>query len=111
EKPAVRDRSTAGTLATELFPRSGRLLADSKSNSSTRLPRRTTTRVSSGCEASMIILLAMVNSLAAHEKALRRPTRPSDRAAWGVYAGDGKIRRWGRRRCVMEPVRRTRVDA
>src|SRR5579863_2665786 len=74
-----------------MFPRSGRLLADSKSNSSTRLPLKTTTRVSSGWEASMIILLAMINSLAARESSLRGPTRPPDRAARGVYAGDGEI--------------------
>src|ERR1700751_69659 len=37
--------------------------ADSKSNSSTRLPRKTTTRVSSGWVASMSILLAIGKSL------------------------------------------------
>src|ERR1700741_3084708 len=36
--------------------------ADSKSNSSTRLPRKTTTRVSSGWVASMSILLAIGKS-------------------------------------------------
>jgi hypothetical protein len=59
----------------------------------------------------MIILLAMVNSLAAHENAQREPTRPSDRAAWGVYAGDGKIWKWGGRRRVMKLARRTRFEA
>src|SRR6185437_2824078 len=45
-----------------MFPLSGFLLADSKSNSSTRLPLSTTTRVSSGWDASMIILLDIVDS-------------------------------------------------
>src|SRR5271155_5788511 len=74
-----------------MFPLRGLLLAVSKSNSSTRLPRRTTTRVSSVCEASMILLLAMVNSLAARENLPRGPRRPPDCAARGVYAGDGEI--------------------
>jgi hypothetical protein len=38
----------------------------------------------------MIILFAMINSLAARDKALREATTPLDRAAWGVYVGDGK---------------------
>src|SRR5215813_5008 len=42
--------------------------ADSKSNSSTRLPRKTTTRVSSGWVASMSILLAIGES---HEGRVR----------------------------------------
>src|SRR5712672_1714997 len=42
-----------------IFPRSCLRLADSKSNSSTRFPRTTTTRVSSGWVASMSILLAI----------------------------------------------------
>jgi hypothetical protein len=57
------------------------------------LPRRTTTRVSSGCEASTIILLAMANSLAARPNSLRGPRGPPDCAARGVYAGDGE--NWG----------------
>src|SRR5882757_7140981 len=51
-----------------MLPRSCLRLADSKSNSSTRLPRRTTTRVSSGWVASMSILLGIDQS---HER--RRP--------------------------------------
>src|SRR5579863_5678620 len=73
-----------------MFPRRGLLLADSKSNSSTRFPRRTTTRVSSGWEASMIILLAMANSLAGRENSLQGPSGPPDCAARGVCAGDGE---------------------
>src|ERR1700724_3140248 len=42
-----------------MLPRSCLRLADSKSNSSTRFPRTTTTRVSSGWVASMSILLAI----------------------------------------------------
>src|SRR5918998_2128039 len=45
-----------------MLPRSCFLLADSKSNSSTFDPRSTTTRVSSGCDASMSILFAMMDS-------------------------------------------------
>ena len=43
----------------------------------------------------MIILFAMINSLAASENALRGAIAPLDRAAWGVYVGDEKIRDWG----------------
>src|SRR5262245_3954867 len=46
-----------------MLPRSCLRLADSKSNSSTRLPRRTTTRVSSGWVASISILLGIDQSL------------------------------------------------
>src|SRR4249920_47589 len=46
-----------------MLPRSCLRLADSKSNSSTRLPRSTTTLVSSGWAASMSILLAMIGDL------------------------------------------------
>src|SRR5580704_2908467 len=45
-----------------MLPRSCLRCADSKSNSSTRLPRRTTTRVSSGWVASMSISLAILQS-------------------------------------------------
>ncbi len=45
-----------------MLPRSCLRLADSKSNSSTFCPRTATTRVSSGWEASISILLAMLNS-------------------------------------------------
>ena len=43
----------------------------------------------------MIILFAMINSLAACENALRGPLGPPDRVARGVYAGDGRIRKRG----------------
>jgi hypothetical protein len=43
----------------------------------------------------MIILFAMINSLAASENALQEAIAPLDRAAWGVYVGDGKIGDWG----------------
>src|SRR5579883_310023 len=46
-----------------MLPRSCLRLADSKSNSSTRFPRSTTTRVSSGWVASMSILLAIEPTL------------------------------------------------
>jgi hypothetical protein len=47
----------------------------------------------------MIILFAMINSLAAHENAPLAAVGPPNRAAWGVYVGDGKIRdRGGERR-------------
>src|SRR5579871_632912 len=81
-----------------MLPRSGLLLADSKSNSSTRLPRRTTTRVSSGWEASMIILLAMANSLAARQNSPRGPNGPPECAARGVYAGDRENGKLGNER-------------
>jgi hypothetical protein len=46
----------------------------------------------------MIILLAMTNSLAARENSQRGPIGPPDRAARGVYAGDGGIRKSDNRR-------------
>src|SRR5271166_4713119 len=107
-KAAWREGSTRVTLARYMLPRSGRLLADSKSNSSTRLPRRTTTRVSSGWDASMIILLAMVNSLAARQNSPREPGGPPDRAARGVYVEDGEIWRLEGERCRL--TRLTRRD-
>src|ERR1700722_9931242 len=72
-KAACSEGSTRVTFARYIVPRSGFLLADSKSNSSTRLPRRTTTRVSSGWEASIIILLGMSNSHGARAAGLLRP--------------------------------------
>jgi hypothetical protein len=50
----------------------------------------------------MIILFAMINSLAAHENALRGAIAPPDRATWGVYVGDGKIGDWRGERCRGE---------
>src|SRR6516225_4963775 len=52
--------------------------ADSKSNSSTRLPRKTTTRVSSGWVASMSILLAIGNSHADRACSRRAASAPSE---------------------------------
>src|SRR6516165_4533400 len=69
-----------------MLPRSCLRLADSKSNSSTRWPRRTTTRVSSGCVASISILLAIEQSLAnrlAHGSCFS----PSQRCRAGPEAG------------------------
>src|SRR5258708_16203553 len=61
-----------------MLPRSCLRLADSKSNSSTRLPRRTTTRVSSGWVASISILLGIDES---HDgtPARGRPSSPRGR--------------------------------
>src|SRR5215467_7423944 len=58
-----------------MLPRSCLRLADSKSNSSTRLPRRTTTRVSSGWVASMSILFGIEYSLDGRHPR-RRPAAP-----------------------------------
>src|SRR5258707_2913504 len=59
-----------------MLPRSCLRLADSKSNSSTRFPRSTTTRVSSGWVASMSILLAIDLSLGgASDRARPAPER------------------------------------
>src|SRR3954451_13604576 len=69
-----------------MFPRSGFLLADSKSNSSTRLPLRTNTRVSSGWEASMIILLDMENSQGARPSQKPRGSHQNCEA-WARRAG------------------------
>ena len=51
----------------------------------------------------MIILFAMINSLAARENALGGAIAPPDRAAWGVYVGDGKVQNSGndRRKCEL----------
>src|SRR5438309_10595376 len=54
-----------------MLPRSCLRLADSKSNSSTRLPRRTTTRVSSGWDASMSILFGIDQSLEGRHSRIR----------------------------------------
>src|SRR5215469_2264833 len=56
-----------------MFPRSCLRLADSKSNSSTRFPRTTTTRVSSGWVASMSILLAIDLTLGGASGGARSP--------------------------------------
>src|SRR5689334_19011528 len=64
-----------------IFPRNWRRLADSKSNSSTRLPRTTTTRVSSGWVASISILLAIDESLFANPASGRAHGRRHRRQA------------------------------
>src|SRR5438105_1084209 len=58
-----------------MLPRSCLRLADSKSNSSTRFPRTTTTRVSSGWVASMSILLAIDLTLGGALGCARSPPR------------------------------------
>src|SRR4051812_27769532 len=60
-----------------MLPRSCLRLADSKSNSSTRLPRTTTTRVSSGWVASISILLGIDQSLSAQRRRAPPPGRRS----------------------------------
>src|SRR5689334_12201937 len=91
-----------------MLPRSCLRLADSKSNSSTRLPRNTTTLVSSGWAASMSILFAMIGYL--HDRALltsggRRT--PGPRRWHDRLVGDGGRRRGraptGRRRGRIGP--------
>src|SRR5262245_5898694 len=83
-----------------MLPRSWRRLADSKSNSSTRLPRTTTTRVSSGWVASISILLAIDESLFANPAPARSRLRRRLRsAATGPRrkGGRGGLRpAWGR---------------
>src|SRR5580704_1819854 len=64
-----------------MLPRSCLRCAASKSNSSTRLPRSTTTRVSSGWVASMSILLAIKQS---HEG--RPAVRSAPYRRWGTGA-------------------------
>ena len=59
----------------------------------------------------MIILFAMINSLAARENARRAAPAPPDRATWGVYAGDGKTREREGQRRRSELFRRHRVRA
>jgi hypothetical protein len=59
----------------------------------------------------MIILLAMINSLAARENALQGATAPPNRAAWGVYAGDGKTRELDGKRRNLERFRCHRIAA
>src|SRR5271154_849732 len=77
-----------------MLPRSCLRFADSKSNSSTRLPRKTTTRVSSGWVASMSILLAICKSHeswpAAHSVPERR--RIGRAASLSVVITDGALR-------------------
>ena len=84
-----------------MLPRSCFLLADSKSNSSMRLPLRTTTRVSSGCDASMsILLLDMANSVreGAHAEARRVDRRrKADGRSRGVERGAPRERVESRR--------------
>jgi len=46
----------------------------------------------------MIILFAMINSLAARENPLQEAIAPPYRAAWGVCAGDGRTLGWDDKR-------------
>src|SRR5438477_11290223 len=67
-----------------MLPRRCLRLADSKSNSSTRLPRRTTTRVSSGWVESISILF--IDQSLDCKRPRRRPASPWGRmrtAGWG----------------------------
>src|SRR6516225_2184505 len=93
-----------------MLPLSCFLCADSKSNSSTRLPRKTTTRVSSGWVASMSILLAICKSHegwpAAHSVPERR--RILRAASLSVEVTDGVLR--GRAKHVVSASAR-RVNA
>src|SRR5262249_23997891 len=63
-----------------MLPRSWLRLADWKSNSSTRFPRTTTTRVSSGWVASMSILLAIDLTLGGAKRARSPPRRRAEDA-------------------------------
>jgi hypothetical protein len=54
----------------------------------------------------MIILLAMINSLAAREYALQAAIAPLCCAAGGVYAGDGKMRKKGGARRIRKSLQR-----
>src|SRR5262249_51481835 len=74
-----------------MLPRSCLRLADSKSNSSTRFPRTTTTRVSSGWVASMSILLAIANSSwGAPARGAPTRTAPRRAAPRGARQNDGR---------------------
>src|SRR6516164_5916326 len=76
-----------------MLPRSCLRLADSKSNSSTRLPRRTTTRVSSGWAASISILFGIDQSHAGRRPRARlrlpRGRSESGRAWLAIVEWDG----------------------
>src|SRR5580700_2673600 len=75
-----------------MLPRSCLRCADSKSNSSTRLPRKTTTRVSSGWVASMSILLAILQSHDGRRAACSAPHRRRETGACpiiGEWDGSG----------------------
>src|SRR5215470_5234320 len=74
-----------------MLPLSWRRFADSKSNSSTRFPRTTTTRVSSGWVASMSILLAIDNSsCGASARGTLARARPRRAAPRGARRNDGR---------------------
>src|SRR5580698_5089477 len=75
-----------------MLPRSCLRCADSKSNSSTRLPRKTTTRVSSGWVASMSILLAILSSHDGRRAVCSAPHRRRETGACpiiGEWDGSG----------------------
>src|SRR5580704_2426578 len=75
-----------------MLPRSCLRCADSKSNSSTRLPRKTTTRVSSGWVASMSILLAILQSHDGRRAVCSAPHRRRETGACpiiGEWDGSG----------------------
>src|SRR5215472_2712766 len=86
-----------------MLPRSCLRLADSKSNSSTRFPRTTTTRVSSGWVASMSILLAIdVTHGGASARARLPPKRRSEDAK-------GRTELWVETQHRLRGARRTRM--
>src|ERR1700751_3286196 len=86
-----------------MLPLSWRRLADSKSNSSTRFPRSTTTRVSSGWVASMSILLAIELTLGgAPGRADQAPRRRAGHAM-------GQTELWVETRDRLGGARRTRA--
>src|SRR5215470_8337435 len=72
-----------------MLPLSWRRFADSKSNSSTRFPRTTTTRVSSGWVASMSILLAIDNSSCGGPAGTLARVEPRRAAPRGARRNDG----------------------
>src|SRR5208283_3769500 len=104
-----------------MLPRSGFLSAASKSNSWTLFPRSTTTRVSSGWEASISILLGMGDSFSRRargiEAGLRDPTfRARDRrrrmipccadAGWDGWGKPVGAYRDARRACPSDGIAR-----
>src|SRR3974390_1741272 len=90
-----------------MFPRSCLRWADSKSNSSTRLPRTTTTRVSSGWVASIRILLGIWELLEAS-----RREQPVAAKAVGLFHGPPDSGGMGRpKRSAMPELPRRRSAA
>src|SRR5215467_10812543 len=91
-----------------MLPRSCLRWADSKSNSSTRLPRTTTTRVSSGWVASISILLGIWELLEA-----ARREQPVAAGAVGLFHGppDSGVMGRPKRASMPEALRRRSAAA